>query len=82
MDAKEAAQRYKIGKFILETRRVVGGKTWEDVDGSQVHTNGSGTVSDRIEGTKNKDEEKKRSSLIQRMRTNVRTYSPGFGMRR
>lgn len=34
VDAKEVAQRYKIGKFILETRRVVGGKGWEDVDGN------------------------------------------------
>jgi hypothetical protein len=33
VDAKELAQRYKIGKFILETRRVVGGKMWEDVEG-------------------------------------------------
>jgi len=31
VDAKEAAQKYKIGKFILETKRVVGGKSWEEV---------------------------------------------------
>lgn len=57
VDAKEAAQRYKIGKFILETRRVVGGKTWEDMDGTQADTNGSGTTSDRIEESRNKDGE-------------------------
>jgi Yippee zinc-binding/DNA-binding /Mis18, centromere assembly len=32
VDAKETAQKYKIGKFILETRRVVGGKYWEDME--------------------------------------------------
>jgi len=31
VDAKEASQKYKIGKFILETKRVVSGKAWEDV---------------------------------------------------
>ena len=30
VDAKELAQRYKIGKFILETKRVVMGVSWED----------------------------------------------------
>jgi hypothetical protein len=30
VDAKEAAQRYKIGKFILEMKRVVLGVCWED----------------------------------------------------
>lgn len=29
MDAKEQAQRYKIGKFILETKRVVLCTNWE-----------------------------------------------------
>jgi hypothetical protein len=55
VDAKEPAQRYKIGKFILETRRVVGGKTWEDMDGSHADISGSGMVSDRAEGGKNKE---------------------------
>lgn len=31
IDAKEAGQRYKIGKFILETKKVIGVKGWEDV---------------------------------------------------
>lgn len=56
VDAKEALQRYKIGKFILETRRVVGGKTWEDVNGPQADTNGRGMISDKAEGSRNKDE--------------------------
>lgn len=30
VDAKEPGQRYKIGKFILETKRVVMGVCWED----------------------------------------------------
>lgn len=33
VDAKEAAQKYKVGKFILETQRVVGFRSWEDVGG-------------------------------------------------
>ncbi|EEY14306.1 yippee family protein [Verticillium alfalfae VaMs.102] len=31
VDAREEAQKYKVGKFILETERVVGFKRWEDV---------------------------------------------------
>lgn len=30
VDAKEAGQRYKIGKFILETKMVVCHQRWED----------------------------------------------------
>lgn len=30
VDAREAGQMYKIGKFILETKRVVMGVCWED----------------------------------------------------
>lgn len=30
VDAKEQAQKYKIGKFILEMKRVVLGVSWED----------------------------------------------------
>ncbi|KAK4151136.1 yippee-like protein [Chaetomidium leptoderma] len=32
VDARDPAQRYKVGKFILETRRVVGFHSWEDID--------------------------------------------------
>jgi len=32
VSASEPAQRYKIGKFILETKRVVGSSSWEDID--------------------------------------------------
>ncbi|KAM0333171.1 hypothetical protein ACHAQA_001831 [Verticillium albo-atrum] len=32
VDAREEAQKYKVGKFILETERVVGFHRWEDVD--------------------------------------------------
>lgn len=32
VDAKEAAQKYKVNKYILETERVVTFRSWEDVD--------------------------------------------------
>lgn len=57
VDAKEAAQRYKIGKFILETRRIVGGRTWEDIDNSHPEENGSGMAIDQIGGARMKDDE-------------------------
>ncbi|KAH7011835.1 yippee zinc-binding/DNA-binding /Mis18, centromere assembly-domain-containing protein [Ilyonectria destructans] len=31
VDAKEQGQKYKVGKFILETERVVTHRSWEDV---------------------------------------------------
>ncbi|KAK3681299.1 yippee zinc-binding/DNA-binding /Mis18, centromere assembly-domain-containing protein [Podospora appendiculata] len=31
VDAREPAQRYKVGKFILETKRVVPFRSWEDL---------------------------------------------------
>jgi hypothetical protein len=51
VDAKEEAQRYKIGKFILETKRVVGVAGWEDGDGGLVEeeTMNSAEVSKRLE---------------------------------
>lgn len=33
VDAKEQAQKYKVGKYILETERVVTYRSWEDVQG-------------------------------------------------
>jgi hypothetical protein len=30
VEAKEEGQKYKVGKFILETKRVVKGSEWED----------------------------------------------------
>ena len=32
VEAEEESQRYKVGKFILETNRVVKGTDWEDRD--------------------------------------------------
>jgi len=32
VSATEPAQRYKIGKFILETKKVVSRSSWEDID--------------------------------------------------
>jgi hypothetical protein len=31
VDAKEESQKYKIGKFIIETQRTVDYRSWEDV---------------------------------------------------
>lgn len=36
VDAKEESQKYKIGKFILETQRVTDDKHWEDVPVSEL----------------------------------------------
>ncbi|KAM0454697.1 hypothetical protein ACHAO4_004510 [Trichoderma viride] len=35
VDAKEESQKYKVGKFILETERVVTHRSWEDVTTSE-----------------------------------------------
>lgn len=32
MDAKEQSQKYKVGKFILETEKVVTHRCWEDAE--------------------------------------------------
>ncbi|TVY31664.1 Protein yippee-like, partial [Lachnellula subtilissima] len=40
VDAREPSQRYKIGKFILEMKRVVPGVCWEDISWSQDTDNG------------------------------------------
>ena len=44
VDAKEPAQKYKIGKYILEMKRVVLAVGWEDtgVDGGEVELEGEG----------------------------------------
>jgi Yippee zinc-binding/DNA-binding /Mis18, centromere assembly len=37
LDAKEQTQKYKIGKYILESKKVVGAVSWEDgVEGLEV----------------------------------------------
>lgn len=36
VDAKEEAQKYKVGKFILETARVMDHRSWEDVPVSEM----------------------------------------------
>lgn len=33
--AEDEGQRYKVGKFILETRKVCRSSTWENEDGSE-----------------------------------------------
>ncbi|KAH6655604.1 yippee zinc-binding/DNA-binding /Mis18, centromere assembly-domain-containing protein [Truncatella angustata] len=36
VDAKEEAQKYKVGKFILETARTMDHRSWEDVEVSEL----------------------------------------------
>ncbi|KXX79490.1 Protein yippee-like [Madurella mycetomatis] len=43
VDAKDAAQKYKVGKFILETRKVVGFRSWEDASHSSSYPKGVNT---------------------------------------
>lgn len=38
VDAREQAQKYKVGKFILETQRVVAFHSWENIDEEDVST--------------------------------------------
>ncbi|KAM7202619.1 protein yippee-like [Naviculisporaceae sp. PSN 640] len=38
VDAREPAQKYKVGKFILETQRVVAFHSWEDIDEEDAST--------------------------------------------
>lgn len=35
MDAKEESQKYKVGKYILETQRTVDFRSWEDLPESE-----------------------------------------------
>ena len=42
MDAKESAQKYKIGKYILEMKRVGLGVSWEDADEDELEQEGQG----------------------------------------
>ncbi|KAI8963782.1 yippee-domain-containing protein [Daldinia sp. FL1419] len=37
IDAKEESQKYKIGKYILETQRVVVYRNWEDTEAGDIH---------------------------------------------
>lgn len=37
VEAEEESQRYKVGKFILETKRVVRGVGWEAVEEEEQH---------------------------------------------
>ncbi|KAF2640153.1 yippee-domain-containing protein [Massarina eburnea CBS 473.64] len=56
VEAAEDSQRYKVGKFILETKRVVRGTGWEgeEVD---VEEEGSGKRDDEIEFDSQDEEE-------------------------
>ncbi|SPN97317.1 related to yippee family protein [Cephalotrichum gorgonifer] len=56
VDAKESSQHYKVGKFILETERVVTYRSWEDSPVSPVSSvpaedNGAGVAGGDREGS-------------------------------
>ena len=57
VEAQEESQRYKVGKFILETKRIMGAVDWEngyddfDYDGAK-----DDMTSDRMHGPKGPDE--------------------------
>ncbi|KAI1876260.1 hypothetical protein JX265_000493 [Neoarthrinium moseri] len=53
VDAKEEAQKYKVGKFILETQRVVDYRTWEDVAVSEMPE--FGLESEQLHASADKD---------------------------
>lgn len=56
VDAKETAQRYKIGKFILETKRVVVGVSWEDGVPEEMEEEGEGGMGgEKGEGEEGED---------------------------
>jgi len=61
VDAKEHSQRYKVGKFILETERVVTYRSWEDVPVSPgaegFHTGKAGSVGSDVDVEFDSDDE-------------------------
>lgn len=60
VDAKEESQKYKVGKFILETERVVTHRSWEDVplsEGREVAWEVEGKGGEKIGGGKREEEE-------------------------
>ena len=59
VDAKDAGQRYKIGKFILETKRVVCYQSWEDTflaEGDTDREGASANVTERVKGDEGENE--------------------------
>lgn len=50
MDAEEDAQKYKVGKFILETKRVVQGAGWEEENAIEEEEGGGVSGSRRGKG--------------------------------
>lgn len=45
MEAREESQKYKVGKFILETRRIRVGVNWENED----ETNRLGSIDEQMD---------------------------------
>lgn len=73
VDARENAQKYKIGKFILETKRVLGVRCWEDGD---VRAYGDSNVSPRTDLTSNSTPDLSSNS---KNRKNKLAYAGGRG---
>ncbi|PQE33007.1 yippee family protein [Rutstroemia sp. NJR-2017a WRK4] len=59
VDAKEAGQRYKIGKFILETKRVMSVGCWEDEGVSK-----SNAWDDEDDGIQTKEDEEETGFVV------------------
>jgi hypothetical protein len=49
VEAAEEGQRYKVGKFILETKRVVKSVGWEGVGEGDVEGEGEGEEGEEVE---------------------------------
>ncbi|KAI5462592.1 yippee zinc-binding/DNA-binding /Mis18, centromere assembly-domain-containing protein [Mariannaea sp. PMI_226] len=57
VDAKEQSQHYKIGKFILETERVVTFRNWEDIPESESDNESDDEAGDTVEKEDGGDDE-------------------------
>lgn len=61
VDARDPAQRYKVGKFILEKRKVIGFRSWEDVPRS---SSGPGSAGAWCAEGEEEEEDGDRESLV------------------
>jgi hypothetical protein len=64
VDAKEAAQKYKIGKFILEMKRVVVAAGWEDGTRENEAVNDLGLEIMEVEAGKCKKEDESEGDIV------------------
>jgi len=64
VDAKEAAQKYKIGKFILEMKRVVVAAGWEDGTRENETVNDLGLEIMEVEAGKCQEEDESEGDIV------------------